>query len=203
MAIAGLCGAAMAIAVTLVLQRDSSEAQGAPRAVPSSASTSGNDETVEIGKRKLWALQRPFDRSEEGLQNQSNPADPGAATTGEPASGNPVDKPLDGNLEHQRRIDSHWQEPLDSAWSASTETTISDELTAFADKSGFTLENVRCRSKSCLAELKWANYSEARSHWADVIQHRYEKSNCAREVFIPETAEPDRPYSATVVFECR
>ena len=81
-----------------------------------------------------------------------------------PEVSSPLAAETDGTAliqEFEERIAAHTTEQLDSAWAAKTSNRIYQTLEALQQEGGFTLIDVDCRSRTCLAQIQWKNFSAA------------------------------------------
>ena len=104
---------------------------------------------------------------------------------------------------HRDLIEWHSREPVDVTWAATAQRLLVTELGSLRDMAGFEINDVNCRSTSCVAITKWSDYRAALSGY-DTIMHYPSEMQCAREMFLEAPSEPDEPYTTTTVFtRCR
>ncbi len=101
----------------------------------------------------------------------------------------------------QDRITAHRNQPRDPTWSQTMESHLSRELTAANVSEGVSFGTPECKTTSCVTRVQWPSYESARANWQDVVHPAYATS-CGRSVFLPEPADPQKPYEATLVFDC-
>jgi hypothetical protein len=103
--------------------------------------------------------------------------------------------------QHDDSIATHWQEPMDGAWARKAQSSFKDELSALQSDGHFRLENVDCRSRSCIADVRFDNYFQASTQWQRIVHARYTEP-CSKEVVNDAPTDPAAPYKTTVVFDC-
>lgn len=70
---------------------------------------------------------------------------------------------------HRARLVAHQQEPRDTRWAGEHESALGEGLKGLTVKALATVENVECRSVSCVATLSWPDEGTARSKMWDVV----------------------------------
>lgn len=128
-------------------------------------------------------------------------------TPGEPAP-RPVEAPephqdelgLQHLEEHARALAKHQQEARNSRWASDAETSFRADLTDLQSVNA-AATRVDCRATSCTVELEWPTYEAAVAHYGEVLTHSY-RTNCARQLVLPDPADHSKPYRATAIFNC-
>jgi hypothetical protein len=104
---------------------------------------------------------------------------------------------------HQKREDaiaSHWQEPFAPAWASETAAVVDRELSGFAEAGHFSLEKVDCRSSTCVADIRFASYTEARAGWSQITPTDHGGHPFTVDIEIPPTDDVSSPYTATILY---
>lgn len=95
--------------------------------------------------------------------------------------------------EFERLISQHEEEPVDRDWSAFFEGAIGANLGALAGTQGFSIEDVSCRSQTCVARISWPGFENAMSGWKNVLHHSG-GVGCARQILLPDASSgPESP----------
>jgi hypothetical protein len=102
---------------------------------------------------------------------------------------------------HQDLIAEHWREPQQSRWSAPAEATFQNDLAKLATTGKFTVNQVDCRTATCIATLSWASRGDAKQAMPEIL-HAHYQTNCGRTLHLPDATEGASTYEATVVFDC-
>lgn len=146
-------------------------------------------------------------------QAETKPAvsDAGAApTAGGP---DPIEQRAQERLEHYQKelsyreefIDKHNQEPVDSAWSQTTNQSLHEQLVAAETRDGAKLKQVDCRSKTCIATLEFPTPSDALTY----VQAGGKTATsaaakvCNGSIMIPTPPTGAGSYDLTVLYTCR
>jgi hypothetical protein len=140
------------------------------------------------------------------LEAHAAKKDPGAA---EPAASSgpepdPATSEQSRETEHAASIARVRQEPVDRNWAQGTEQLLRGDLEVVARASAdrhMSLVGVECKTTSCLATFEWPSFDEAKSGWRGILHSRL-SANCAREILLPDAADPSARYQATAVFDC-
>lgn len=127
------------------------------------------------------------------------------AATGDAASAAPGPSPED---EHRavtealdRAIARHDGEPRTAAWADRATALLGSDFSQITKTRHFAIDQVDCRSQSCVATLTWSDYRAASESVGDLL-HRNYGLNCGRMVLMPEPKDPGASYTTRVVFEC-
>lgn len=99
------------------------------------------------------------------------------------------------------RLDQHETEPVDAAWSDGAESQFEQDMSTLSTTEDFELLRTQCRTNTCSATVQWSSYGHALDHFSALLHADY-KTACTREVVLPEPAQRDAPYAATVLFDC-
>lgn len=150
------------------------------------------------------------------LASATSQAEPGCPVTATPAPERSPERPVEdpggpedearGRLErvarHENAIAAHRQQSRDSRWARASEASLRGDLETLSSAARFEVEEVDCRSTSCISTVRWPNHSVALASWPDLLHANYHLG-CAREITLPEPADVSQPYRATVVFNCQ
>jgi hypothetical protein len=115
--------------------------------------------------------------------------------------------PQDPNAErnrHESLLRGHLGEPDDPAWSKGASRAFRDDLTLLGTIVPLKTAAVECRSKTCVADVEFATYAEARRLWRSVIagpRPGYQM-NCGSEIFLIPPTDPMVTYRAQAIFLC-
>ncbi len=108
-----------------------------------------------------------------------------------------------GRERHEKREDaiaSHWQEPVDRAWSAEFTSTFDRELSGFAEAGHFSVEKIDCRSSTCVADIEFKNYAEARTGWSKITPTDHGGHPFTVDIEVQPPDDPNVPYTATILY---
>ena len=102
-------------------------------------------------------------------------------------------------LYHQQLLEKFAAEAVDSAWAPTATERIGVALRSSATRGSFSIDSVECKKTMCIAALNWTSYPAAQK---DLRVASQQGVPCATELRLPPPADPERPYSATLVLEC-
>jgi hypothetical protein len=102
---------------------------------------------------------------------------------------------------HERSIQRHWAEPADPAWSKPATDAVREDLQSVAGEKHFRVVDVDCRTSTCVSTVEWPDQNAAVRGYGDVLHVLY-RANCARSIVLPDTADPSRPFRATLFLDC-
>ena len=102
---------------------------------------------------------------------------------------------------HRRWTDRYTAERPDPAFAASAAGSLRRELGTLADKGGFRVVDVDCRTTMCLASVEWPSYALVADGANQIMAHPY-AVNCAMETRFPPPDDPAKAYQASVYFDC-
>lgn len=112
---------------------------------------------------------------------------------------------LESEQEHAIAVSAHYEAVRDVGWAGRKEAELGQELdTLLRDElAGIALSSLDCRSETCVAQLNWPSFLQARETFAGLVRHHYESSlNCSREMILPQPSDPSSPYSGHLLFRC-
>jgi len=92
-------------------------------------------------------------------------------------------------------------ELVDGRWAIDAINKFQADLTSF-EGAKFKLANIDCRSTTCRALLNFESYASAQAQSRQLAERAY-SYNCAKEIVMPQTADVDVPYQATLYLDCR
>jgi hypothetical protein len=101
---------------------------------------------------------------------------------------------------HAEIIRRHRAEPIDPAWSSSTESLVDADLAPIETAADFDLREIECRANTCRAVVRWPRFDIARSNYRYLLATPI-RVNCARTILVPEAAD-DEPVEATLILDC-
>jgi hypothetical protein len=101
----------------------------------------------------------------------------------------------------QNRIVAHQQEPRDLSWARDTETTLNAGFRDATQVTSSTLENLECRSVSCLARFSWPDEATARTKMWDLVTRIGPTAPGASRFFNLEVGDGKGPTKATMILD--
>jgi hypothetical protein len=124
-----------------------------------------------------------------------------------PASPPPEEDPEEVKLryrdEHASKVAAMASERVDRPWARETERTIDASLRQqLSGKGDFNVLHVECRSRSCLAEVEFGNYSEAERNLQTLLLPPPSNTGCASDVWMDRPEDPTAKLRTTVLYEC-
>jgi hypothetical protein len=102
---------------------------------------------------------------------------------------------------HDDLVAAHWQEPQDAAWASSATQAISDAMTERCKNLNARVDQIDCRTNTCVATVLYSSYAEAIGSKMAMAQPILQE-HCGANVADPPPTNFDAPYSATIVFTC-
>lgn len=109
----------------------------------------------------------------------------------------PVEDPVSQEREF---IERHESEPREESWARSAESSLWGGLAKVAEKVGFKVGTVECKTTTCLGAVEFASRAEGRRKFASVLHSRY-SPNCAVAILLSDSPA-GAPTPAKVRFEC-
>jgi hypothetical protein len=102
--------------------------------------------------------------------------------------------------ERQRQ---HDHEARDTPWATRVESELGNALSAVAERGGFSLGDVECRSTSCTASIRWPSFVASREG-AQLLARLPLETACRRTMLLPapEEGSDTAAYEARVFFSC-
>lgn len=99
------------------------------------------------------------------------------------------------------QLENHAAEPVDPKWAPNTAKAFEDDVLALAQDQHFQLVGTQCKSTTCSVTVQWNDYGNALTHYTSLLHHKYQ-TGCMREILLPEPENRERPYQATVLYNC-
>jgi hypothetical protein len=109
--------------------------------------------------------------------------------------------------QHEADVEEHYRKPVDSRWAPAVTKAYSEDLAGAVQQlsAHFKLEQLDCRSDTCVATLQWPTRGAAMTEWNDLLTFPY-RANCGRAIVLPEPAadgsDSASPVRAKLVFDC-
>lgn len=94
----------------------------------------------------------------------------------------------------------HAAEVRDATWAREEETAFNVALGATAERGGYKVVGVDCRTTLCTAELEWPSFTLASSQYAHALH--VEVPGCESAILLEPPVDPSRPYRATARYDC-
>ncbi len=104
--------------------------------------------------------------------------------------------------QHENAIAAHQRQSRDARWARASEASLRADLGTLSSAARFEVEEVDCRSTSCISTVRWPNHSATLASWPELLHANYQLG-CAREITLPDPADVSQSYRATVVFNCQ
>ncbi|WP_437596168.1 hypothetical protein [Sorangium sp. So ce590] len=95
----------------------------------------------------------------------------------------------------------HAADATDPAWNGQASARLNASLSALAAQGSFQVADVDCRSKSCLATVRWSSYDQAVTSYQELVHARYDMP-CTRTILLPEPEDRAAAYQANLTFDC-
>jgi hypothetical protein len=107
--------------------------------------------------------------------------------------------------ENQQALERHRLEPIDRDWSRAASAAIDAALSSLTSDGDHRTVAVECKTTSCTATLEWQSFTQARGGYGAIMGRLGTVLDlpCGRSIVLPEPEEADRPYQATIVFDCQ
>jgi hypothetical protein len=102
--------------------------------------------------------------------------------------------------EHRKALDDHKRETLDPSWARDTAETLATTLRPITASAAASLVNLDCRSKTCVADIEWADFPAAMRGWKSVLQADYDR--CSVRVTLDDARDPNTRFRTSVLFTC-
>jgi len=201
--LAGLVGAASAVAVTVLLgtSHDAPASLDAPARehaeVRRDRSSTAAAEPSAASELRITRVERELDGLAANVRREHAPALPPVEAEPPPD----MDELHDAAEQAwQAGIDRHHDEPVDSDWSSRTRAAFEEDIAAAVGGIADDIE-IECRSESCLASVRFPSFHDATGSFTSLLQYSY-RSNCATSVAAPEPEDPSEPYATSLLFVC-
>lgn len=72
---------------------------------------------------------------------------------------------------------------VDPTWAPQASKSLRTDLGALSERLGFDLEDVECKDRRCVAQLRWATHQKAAQQFAAVAHSKY-SVNCAIDIVL-------------------
>jgi hypothetical protein len=170
--------------------------QVTPALSPAAAATSRPAEATHAGDEQLRRRVADLERA----SRERAPEETRAA----PPPPDPADREEQNRKDlnaFKGHIQEHRSAPVDSGWSPAASKSLGAELSAIAPQEGAgRVQEVDCRTDSCLASIEFPSYEKARAEMPTYLQAAY-SVNCMRTVMLEEPNDPAAPYTMEMVFQ--
>ena len=156
-----------------------------------------------IDMPRWWRSERS---SKQGVLPLGFGLEPSANAAGSSEVSSPPDAEADRAAlirEFEERIAAHETEQPDDAWAVQTSNDIHQTLQALEQEGGFTLLEVDCKSRTCLAWIQWDNLPAAQQNFGKLLTADFGAS-CYTEILLrsPPT-DISTKYEEVMYFRCR
>jgi hypothetical protein len=94
-------------------------------------------------------------------------------------------------------LERHRSSPRQANWADGAEKMIEADLAAMEQQAAFQLQEVDCRSDSCVGVVKWSSYEDALANW-DALLRGYSVM-CATKIYLSEPQDKQAPYAAQLL----
>jgi hypothetical protein len=99
-------------------------------------------------------------------------------------------------------IADHRLEAVDSQWAPATTRAFSQDFAAAkAQGTTFEIDEVDCRTTSCVLTASWATKDEALNQY-EYLLHYPMQAGCARQVLVSEQQNAAGRFEASIVYDC-
>jgi len=120
----------------------------------------------------------------------------------EPPSSDPEARLRELRVYHEGRLQKHNDEPVDAQWSSSTQQLIKEDLGVLSQAAKrFTIEEVDCRTVTCVVRVRWSNYDSA-FHDVGHLASAQMRPSCATGIVLPEVTDRSAPVAADLIMDC-
>jgi hypothetical protein len=147
-------------------------------------------------ERRLLGVEQQLSAPEPGAQ-QAEPQQTAPTSDGRPEAR--AEHERQAEAEHEAALAGHRLEPRDAGWAAERERTLTEQVAGVAHKIDVELLGIECRTRSCVAQLRWADRDAARAHLFPLLDETA-LLGCARRIHFPQTGAV--PYEAELYLEC-
>ena len=93
-------------------------------------------------------------------------------------------------------------EAVDPSWSSGATASLQTDLSALAERDGFSLVAVECRTELCRATLRWDNYEAAVKTGMHLPERAIPGLNCAKTIWFEEPSNPADSYASSLFLDC-
>ncbi len=100
---------------------------------------------------------------------------------------------------YERALKTHAAQPVDSGWAGTASEMFRADIEAKKAESRAKVVGVDCRTDSCVAELAWPSFHEARTGFRAVL-HAHYRVNCVKSITLPEPKDPSKPFIGHALF---
>ena len=129
------------------------------------------------------------------------PANSGVTQAGtEPPVAHVEQSPAEVRRDFQEQLAQHSRDARDVAWAGPSENSLTASLRAVTSGSGGELEQVDCRTSSCVASFKWESPEAAHRNYRQLLLAQYEP-NCATRTVLAEQPGGGS-YRSQLIFDC-
>jgi len=104
-------------------------------------------------------------------------------------------------LEDERLIKAHLAGVRDPGWANGTVSAIYSDLKGAPVSNHLQVEQVDCRTSTCILKLSWPSYTLAAQDQSAVVQS-LKSAPCSRRLTLPNPEPEAGRYQATVVMDC-
>jgi hypothetical protein len=112
------------------------------------------------------------------LAAKSAPENPRAALS-------PAEEGIRRQRQHEDLLANHLRETVDPEWAQRSSVSVSSELKTLAESRHFSLLELDCRRTSCVADIEWQSYADARTEYDALLHGRFSGINCGSEILVP------------------
>lgn len=198
-----------ALVLSLALRSSSespAESTPQPSAQPAQLAQAPHDDATAA---RLLALERRVTE----LANRPAPASaPVPAPQAQPAPTRepdmdplPPDPKAQEELVHvafEQQVEASLRDPVDGAWANTAGRTLQDELKSLrGNDERYRIVRVDCRTRTCLAELDFNTFSDARSQLGRIVVNT-NLEGCSSTGHIDPTEDPASRSKMRVLFDC-
>lgn len=102
----------------------------------------------------------------------------------------------------EQQVEASMRDPVDAAWANTAGRTLHDELQSLrGNDERYKIVRVDCRTRTCLAELDFTNFADARSQLGRLVVET-NLEGCASTGHIDPTEDPASRSKMRLLFDC-
>jgi hypothetical protein len=198
--ISGVIGGALAGAVVSILIGGSRRTLlPSPVATAAAHETSSAPPHTGVEVDRAWEI-RALEAKVAALQAAGEaPTDGGAPEAHE--SPNPEAAGERHEATFNAVIEAHGREPRDQTWAGQASQSLSDNFRETAKTAHFTFQGIDCRTTTCVADVTFDTYRDAKSQFPRVLHTLYNPP-CAVSIYLPLAQNDTDPYPAKAILDC-
>jgi hypothetical protein len=103
---------------------------------------------------------------------------------------------------HHAAIEQHMREPGDPTWAPASEKSLREFLSKLPAHTKYRVTLVDCRTTTCIAELSFRSYEDARQTWHSVLEAR-NPIQCTTAITLEDPKKSGaKGFELSVIYDC-